>query len=131
MPAAGPVGMEEEGWVGGWIAAWGGGRGRERSSWILASSSRSSLYPRCIYDEKGAVSQSVISPCADMSVLVTDLSAEMVRETSVRVEHRQVGTADLAHSQLLVSGSSRRLGQVLELFLWRSDQEYVGVSTAS
>lgn len=47
----------------------------------------------------------------------TNLSTEVVGQTSIRVEDGQVGTADLADSQLLVTGRTRRVGEILELAL--------------
>jgi hypothetical protein len=54
---------------------------------------------------------------SELLVAEMHLSTEMVGQTSVRVEDREVGSADLAHPELLVTRRSRRLGQVLELFL--------------
>lgn len=47
----------------------------------------------------------------------TNLSTEVVGQTSIRIEDGQVGTADLADSQLLVTGRTRRVGEGLELAL--------------
>lgn len=58
----------------------------------------------------------------------TNLSTEVVGETSIRVEDGQVGTADLADSQLLVTGRTRRVGEVLELALYVMIEIEVSVS---
>ena len=49
-------------------------------------------------------------------------ASEMVRQSAIGVENRQVSATDVAHAQLLVSRSTGRVCELLEIALGESAQ---------
>jgi hypothetical protein len=48
---------------------------------------------------------------------ISYLASEVVRQSTVRVQHGQIGAAHIAHAQLLVARCARRVCKLLEIAL--------------